>query len=182
MFHDVVVVDQGENGDLIAAACGPGVVGEVLILDREAAGSAVDAKVRVLESSPIVVDGAIRHRLRLEEVQNEADGNTMGVLTREIQVSMLNFSHSGSLLESRVPVAVGTVGTVHLAVGGTEYIEDVQVVRCKEIQGSGSRYHIGARFLWTSLRRTKALRRLMTKHVGQVSTRLVERKTKGKAV
>lgn len=169
VLHDVVNAERSEDGELVLISHEPGIVGEVLLLDRTVSGRDVTTQVRVLESQPVVLDGSVRHRLRLEELRTDGAGPTVGVLAREVDVRMLNFSHSGCLLESRASMKVGTVGTMRLTLNGKQHVEDVQVVRCQEIQGAGSVYHVGVRFLWTSLARRWAFDRSIRRHVGNLS-------------
>ena len=73
----------------------------------------------------------------------------VGVLTRDFHVRILNYSPSGCLLETNARVEPGTIGSLRFVIDGSEFIDDVQVVRCQAIEGAGSRYCVGARFLWT---------------------------------
>ena len=61
VFQDVLI-HRSHEGDLIAFAREAGVVGELLALDEAGEGTIV----RVVESRPVVMEGAVRHRLRLE--------------------------------------------------------------------------------------------------------------------
>jgi hypothetical protein len=87
-------------------------------------------------------------------------GELLGVLRREFQVRLLNFSGSGCLLESQRSVEPGTIGTLRLLVGEDEYSDDVQIVRCQPIEG-GSSYHVGAEFVWAAPPHPRSLRRAM---------------------
>ena len=78
--------------------------------------------------------------------------DSLGVLTREQRVRLVNVSESGCLLETERPLDVGTVGKVHVRFGAEEYSDVIEVVRCHAIRGSGSTYHVGMRFLWTTPR------------------------------
>ena len=73
----------------------------------------------------------------------------LGALTRDFQARMLNCSTSGCLLETNMRLEVGTVGTLRFMIDGREVADDVQIVRCQPIEGAGSLYQVGARFLWT---------------------------------
>ena len=73
----------------------------------------------------------------------------LAVLARDFQARILNYSGSGCLLETNVRIDVGTIGTVRLVLDGTEHVDDVQVTRCQAIEGAGSLYQVGVRFLWT---------------------------------
>jgi hypothetical protein len=73
----------------------------------------------------------------------------VAILTREFQARILDYSPSGCLIETNARVDVGTIGSLHFVIDGNEFVDDVQVVRCQPIEGAGSMYRVGARFLWT---------------------------------
>jgi hypothetical protein len=73
----------------------------------------------------------------------------VGVLARDIAVRLLNCSPSGCLLETNVPMEVGTIGSLRLEINGQELVDHILVVRCHQIQGAGSIHHVGAKFLLT---------------------------------
>jgi hypothetical protein len=75
--------------------------------------------------------------------------NRLAVLGRDFQAHIINYSPNGCLLETNAPLDVGTVGTLRFVIEGRELIDDVQVVRCQVIEGAGSQYQVGAKFLWT---------------------------------
>ena len=64
-FSDVVVQKSGKSG-WIAISRQPGVAGETLFLDIEDDGRPQHIAVCVVESRPVILDGDMRHRLRLE--------------------------------------------------------------------------------------------------------------------
>lgn len=66
MLSDVVVQQAGGNGHLLAISPDPGVAAERLMLELAGAGSAATLDVEVTESRPVIVEGAVRHRLELE--------------------------------------------------------------------------------------------------------------------
>ena len=82
----------------------------------------------------------------------------IGVLARDFQARILNCSPSGCLLETNARLEVGTVGSLRFVIDGRELVDDVQIVRCQAIEGAGSLYQVGARFLWTMARGKGALR------------------------
>jgi hypothetical protein len=84
----------------------------------------------------------------------------LAILSRSVQIRVLNYSASGCLLESRSPLEVGAIGTVRLVWLGEERVEDVRVTRCQAIRG-GSRFHIGVQFLATATRSVRSLRRAL---------------------
>jgi hypothetical protein len=84
----------------------------------------------------------------------------LAVLTREIDVRVVNISLSGCLLEISKPLEVGTLATIRVTVCGEAYVDDVHVVRCQPVPGRGSAYQVGAQFLWTTHPTPQSLRRI----------------------
>lgn len=85
----------------------------------------------------------------------------LGVVARDIPVRLLNYSRSGCLLETTSNIAVGTVGSLHLLIDGREVNDPIVVVRCQPIEGAGSLYHVGARFLWLAPPTAGTVRRIL---------------------
>jgi hypothetical protein len=85
----------------------------------------------------------------------------LAVLASEFRVQLLNCSSSGCLMETNSRVLVGTIGTLRLEVDGMPFAEEVQIVRCQQIAGAGSVYHLAAQFLWTTVPASGSLRRAM---------------------
>ena len=63
--RDVAVDISAVAGELMVVSDAPGVVDEELTLGLVGNGGQTDVRVRVLDSSPQIVDGVVRHRLRL---------------------------------------------------------------------------------------------------------------------
>ena len=85
----------------------------------------------------------------------------VGLLTCEFHARLLNFSPSGCLVETHMRVDVGTIGSLQFVIDGKEFADDVLVVRCQQIEGAGSLYQVGARFLWTAAASKGTLRRAL---------------------
>ncbi len=64
-----VVVQQSDSRELVAISREPGIVGEVLAAQIMSRQGTMHTAVRVAESRPLVSDGTVRHRLRLERVE-----------------------------------------------------------------------------------------------------------------
>jgi hypothetical protein len=63
-----VFIQRTEGDELQAVSHVAGIAGEEMTLDLMGAGETVGLKVRVIDSRPVMVDGAVRHRLRLAMV------------------------------------------------------------------------------------------------------------------
>jgi hypothetical protein len=68
-----VVVDRLDRDELLVISQGAAIVGEEMTLDLMGAGLSLELRVRVLESRPVIVDAAVRHRIRLVVLRSEAD-------------------------------------------------------------------------------------------------------------
>ena len=82
------------------------------------------------------------------------------VLTREVDMRVVNISLSGCLLELSGPIEIGTLATLRVIVAGEVYTDDVHVIRCREVDEAV--YHAGARFLWTTPPHRHSIRRIAT--------------------
>ena len=60
-----VMIQRTETDELHAVSHVAGIAGEEMTLDVMAAGTTIGLKVRVIDSRPVMVDGAVRHRIRL---------------------------------------------------------------------------------------------------------------------
>ena len=165
-----VLVEGATDDEMVVLGRHAGVVGETLRMEfAESAEGALP--VRVIDSRPVVAEGAVRHRLTLKVASvpipdSEATAepglvgglaSALAVLTREMPVRVLNCSSSGCLLECPGRVDIGTVASLRLLVGEDELIDHLQVVRFRPIEGSSS-YHAGAEFLWTGTPTGQSLR------------------------
>jgi hypothetical protein len=89
MLRDVVV-DRGERHELLAITHSAAIVGEELSLDLMGGGHSIAIKVRVVESRPVIVDGMVRHRVRLalpESVLVEPESPAAEAGSSEVQGS-----------------------------------------------------------------------------------------------
>ncbi len=102
----------------------------------------------VTDSTPAVVDGVLRHRVRLRIVDTDPSqrARLLGALIRQLPVRVLDMSAGGCLLESNVPVGHGTGGEVHVEVDGQLKSDVLRVCRCQLVPGAGSVFRLGAQF------------------------------------
>jgi hypothetical protein len=95
----------------------------------------------------------------------------VAVLTRELRVRLLNCSASGCLVETNVRLDVSTVASLSLQFGGQHFADDVLVAWCRAIAGSGARYHVGLRFIWTAAAAPNTLRMMSHQLVATAAQR-----------
>ena len=87
------------------------------------------------------------------------------MLTCEFRVRVINISASGCLIESQRRLAVGTVGLLRVHWGSQEYGDGITVVRQLAIEGAGAVYHVGVRFLWTTLPHPRSIRHAVARYI-----------------
>lgn len=63
--REVVVDGPGDEGTLQVTSDAPGVPDEILTLDLVAGRTSTSLTVQVIESRPVMKDGAVRHALRV---------------------------------------------------------------------------------------------------------------------
>jgi hypothetical protein len=98
---------------------------------------------------------------RTPDTRDKAQRHEVASLTTDLRVRVLNVSTAGCLLESTRALELGSVATLLIAFGGGDFEDTVQIVRCQEITGAGSIFHLGAIFLTTSAPSIESLRYLI---------------------
>ena len=79
--RDVVIEKAADHG-FVAVSGEPGVPGEVLTIVFSTTGSRETQTVRVTASRPVLVEGVVKHELRLERVDAHAVTATPARLTQ----------------------------------------------------------------------------------------------------
>jgi hypothetical protein len=79
VMHDVIV-EHATSREVVAISREPGVSGEPVVIEFPAAEPTGELRAQVVESHPVVVNGTIRHRLRLQALgaaspQGEAESD-----------------------------------------------------------------------------------------------------------
>lgn len=60
-----VAIHRTQDGEFLAVSQAPAIAGERMTLHLMGGGASVGMRVQVLDSRPVVIDGAVRHRIRL---------------------------------------------------------------------------------------------------------------------
>ena len=67
VMRDVLVESVGSN-EVIAVSREPGILGETVTVEVSALEPRTGLAARIVESQPVVENGTVRHRLRLETI------------------------------------------------------------------------------------------------------------------
>jgi hypothetical protein len=120
-----------------------------LSLDRLGASPLLSLSLRVADTDVVMVDGAPRHRLRLEIMNDSTpleEKQLIGLLVREIPTSLIEISRDGCLLSTASAVEEGAVAELSLTVGQRTCRDEVRIVRCLSDDGHRNQYHVAAEF------------------------------------
>lgn len=144
-----VTVEQFEGNELRVISDLPAQPDDLLSLDRFGSGPPLTLPMRVADSDVIMVDGAPRHRLRLEIVDPQPafdEGKVVGLLVKELPVQLIEISRDGCLLTTSSRVEEGSCGELTMQVGARSCCDDIRVVRCLP-GGEPDAYRIAAEFV-----------------------------------
>jgi PilZ domain len=115
--------------------------------------------------------GRMRRR-RIEDPMiyrfEQMDEEQLASLAKEVRVRVLNCSGNGCLLETNAAIPVGAVARLRIGLGGNEFDDTVRIVRCQELAGAGSVYHVGIEFLATTPPYAGTLRYLMRRELNRL--------------
>ena len=69
-----VTVQRAERDEFLVVGRTAGVVGEVLTIELAEGEGSINGRAQVVESVPVIVDGSVRHRLRLRRLPETDPG------------------------------------------------------------------------------------------------------------
>ncbi len=149
---DNVVVERYVGDEIVVLASIGAKPKEMLTVDRLVAGNSSRVEVRVIESGPAVVDGQLKHRIRLRVNGNggESRPRVLGGLVKTVHASLVDISEGGCQIECATPVENGLCAELEIAFNDGVRSEPVRVCRCRMVPGAGPVFRIGAQFRVTT--------------------------------
>jgi PilZ domain-containing protein len=113
---------------------------------------------------------------RMFDVRDKTPRPEVASVSTDIRVRVLNVSAAGCLIETRRALDVGSVATLRINFAGSDFEDTVQIVRCQEITGAGTTFHLGATFLTTAAPSIESLRFLFRRQSDSIGyIRLAQR-------
>ena len=113
---------------------------------------------------------------RMFDARHKTPRHEVASVSTDIRVRVLNVSGAGCLIETRRALEVGSVATLRINFAGSDFEDTVQIVRCQEITGAGTTFHLGATFLTTAAPSIESLRFLFRRQADSVGyIRLADR-------
>jgi hypothetical protein len=80
-----VVIQRTDDGGLQALSQQGAIAGEEMTLDLMGAGERVGLRVKVIDSRPVMVEGAVRHRIRLTLLSSQQNAEASSAMPAAIQ-------------------------------------------------------------------------------------------------
>jgi hypothetical protein len=94
ILRDVVVNRTGDD-ELLAVCNSAAVVGEVQSLELMGGGYRAVVKVRVLDSRPVIIEGTVRHRVRLGLLDVQQRAVLESVSASDVETSIQRVAEAG---------------------------------------------------------------------------------------
>ncbi len=142
-----VIVESYASSEITVVSGVPARSDQSLAITSVGVAPPAPLEVRVTESTPAIVDGVLKHRLRLRVVDRDrGDRGPTGALAREVPIRLLEMSAGGCLLETSVPISQGTSGQLEVQIDGDIRSDALRVCRCTLVRGAGSVFRVGAEF------------------------------------
>ncbi len=131
-----VIVERCVNDELWVVSRVPTSPGEVLTVAHLGSAPPLNVSARVTACEPVIVEGVLRHRLRLALEDggiDEGRGTLRAVLLKVVSVRVCEVSPVGCLLETPAPLAEGTIGELQIDADGKFCWVRVVIVRSLSI-------------------------------------------------
>ena len=170
-----VDVEAENSSEFLVISRVPGVKGEELAIEVGDSTRTHLLRAHVTDSRIAVIDGDLRHRLRVRVTTPRRtaahtavmDDTTpavdrVGFLVRDIGVRLLDLSPAGGLFEASHSIDVGTVGSLRVIVRDRRIVAHILVARSQALEGAGSRWLVGCQFLWFGFPNEAPLRRALS--------------------
>jgi hypothetical protein len=150
-IHHPVVVDSLAGEEMWITSDFPAARNDLYAFSRVGSNPASNFRLRVEECEPIVMNGAVRHRVRLTSALDHGPmaSAVVGVLTRTLHVRIVQVSDGGCLLESPCRLDAGASADLRVQVEGETWADHVRVRHCSRTVAPDGAHLTGAEFVWS---------------------------------
>ncbi len=149
-FANDVLFERYDGEEIQVVSPVPAGPNEMLRINDVALRPPLALAVRVEESSPVMIDGSLHHRLRLRPTTAPDDvqrAELMVSLGHEVPVRVLEICRTGCLLETEEQVEAAAVGELTLVIAGRVSSAVVRVARSLLVPGRPRTHRVGGVFL-----------------------------------
>jgi hypothetical protein len=181
VLQQAVTVDRLVGNEMWITSDSAAVHNDLFTFSRIGANPALNLRLRVTGSEPVILDGAVRHRVRLTCAPDSGPTATtlIGMLTKTVRVRLIEVGQAGCLFECPCRLDEGATGELHVDIDGDRWSDHVRVRRCD--QGDDERrpvYFAGAEYVWARPFQDAPLRDVVEITKGEAEHPAVERPPK----
>lgn len=145
-----VVVDSFAGEEMWITSDFPATRNDLFAFNRVGSNPASNFRLRVEECEPIVVNGSVRHRVRLTSTLDHGPmaAAVLGVLTKTVRVRLIDVSERGCLVESPCRIEEGANAELRVEIEGETWADHVRIRHSSRSDAHGGAYVTGAEFVW----------------------------------
>lgn len=151
LLQHPVTVDRFAGDEMWITSDFPATHNDLFSFSRMGSNPVSSVRMRVADSEPVIVDGAVRHRLRLTSATDNGpmSGTVVGMLTKTVRVRLIEVGHAGCLFECPCRLDDGVSGELRVAIDGESWSDQIRIRRSERL-GTGTEcvYLVGAEFVW----------------------------------
>jgi hypothetical protein len=133
VLQQPVTVDQLVGNEMWITSDIAAVHNDLFSFSRIGSNPASNLRLRVTGSEPVILDGVVRHRVRLTCAPETGPTATslIGLLTKTVRVRLIEVGQAGCLFESPCRLEEGASGELHVDIDGERWSDHVRVRRCE---------------------------------------------------
>jgi hypothetical protein len=134
-----VVVDSFAGEEMWITTDFPASRNELYAFSRVGSNPTSNFRLRVEECEPVVVNGSVRHRVRLTTTLDHGPtaSAVLGVLTKTVPVRLVDVSDAGCALESPCRLDAGITAELRVQLEGEMWADHVRIRHCSPGDGQG---------------------------------------------
>ena len=148
--HHSVVVDSFAGDEMWITSDFPATRNDLFAFSRVGSNPTSNFRLRVEACEPVVVNGTLRHRVRLTSTLDHGPmaSAVLGVLTKTVRVRLVDVSDRGCLLESPCRLDEGASAELRVELEGETWADQIRIRHCARSDAHDEAYVTGAEFVW----------------------------------
>ena len=161
VLQQPVTVDRLVGNEMWITTDNAAVHNDLFSFSRIGSNPASNLRLRVTGSEPVILDGAVRHRVRLTCAPESGPpaAPLIGVLTKTLRVRLIEVGQAGCLFECACRLDAGATGELHVDIDGERWSDHVRVRRCEQRDPERNPVYLaGAEYVWARSFQDTALR------------------------
>lgn len=148
--HHPVVVDSFAGEEMWITSDFPATRNDLYAFSRVGSNPTSNFRLRVEECEPIVVNGTVRHRVRLTSALDHGPmaSAVLGILAKSVRVRLVDVGERGCLVESPCRLDEDVSGELRIELEGETWADHVRIRHCAQRDTQDGPYVTGVEFTW----------------------------------